>query len=108
MHYSGYKLLWLQVLFDLPVVEKSDRHKATVFRSHLLDLGFSMSQFSVYMRYCSSKEQAETLIKNIERCMPDKGLVHMLIITDKQYENIKTFHCGVKNRLKNPDQLMLF
>ena len=108
MHYSGYRLLWLQVLFDLPVTKKEQRKKASDFRNNLLDLGFSMSQFSVYMRYCKNKEQAETLIKNIERTMPDQGTVHMLIITDKQYENIKTFYCGAKGRLKNPDQLLLF
>ena len=108
MHYSGYRLLWLQVLFDLPVTKKEQRKKASDFRNNLLDLGFSMSQFSVYMRYCKNKEQAETLIKKIERTMPDQGTVHMLIITDKQYENIKTFYCGAKGRLKNPDQLLLF
>ena len=108
MKYSGYRLLWLQVLFDLPVLNKEQRRKATQFRNNLLDLGFSMSQFSVYMRHCKDKGQAETFIKKIERQIPDQGTVHMLIITDKQYENIKTFYCGTKKQLKNPDQLILF
>jgi CRISPR-associated protein Cas2 len=108
MHYSGYRLLWLQVLFDLPVTNKQQRRRATEFRNNLLDLGFSMAQFSVYLRHCKGKEEAETFIRKIEKHMPDEGTVHMLIITDKQYESIKTFYCGVKNRLKNPDQLLLF
>lgn len=108
MQYSGYRLLWLQVLFDLPVTNKAQRKRASDFRNNLLDLGFSMAQFSVYMRYCKGKEEAETFIKKIEKYMPDQGTVHMLIITDKQYESIKTFYCGIKSRLKNPDQLLLF
>jgi CRISPR-associated protein Cas2 len=108
MQYSGYRLLWLQVLFDLPVVNKEHRKQASDFRNQLLELGFSMAQFSVYMRYCKNKEQAETFIKKIERAMPNQGTIHILIITDKQYESIKTFYCGTKSRLKNPDQLILF
>lgn len=108
MSYSGYRLLWLQVLFDLPVKTKKQRYEATQFRNHLLDIGFSMAQFSVYMRHCKGKDEAETLIRKVERKLPDEGSVHMLVITDKQYENIRTFYCGVKGRLKSPDQLLLF
>lgn len=108
MKYSGYRLLWVQVLFDLPVTSKDQRRRATEFRNNLLDLGFSMAQFSVYMRHCKGKEEAETFTKKIEKNMPDQGTVHILTITDKQYESIKTFYCGVKERLKSPDQLLLF
>lgn len=39
------------VMFDLPVVEEVEREAATDFRNGLLDHGFAMSQFSVYMRF---------------------------------------------------------
>ncbi|MDD9851502.1 MAG: CRISPR-associated endonuclease Cas2 [Gammaproteobacteria bacterium] len=42
------------VLFDLPVTTKRERDKATRFRKKLLDDGYSMLQFSVYMRSCPS------------------------------------------------------
>ncbi len=45
--------MWLMVMFDLPVTEKEQRKEATYFRNRLLDLGFEMIQFSVYMRFCS-------------------------------------------------------
>lgn len=95
-------------MFDLPVVTKSQRRAATRFRDALLDLGFSMAQFSVYMRHCKDRMEAETFIRKISKGLPAEGSVHMLVITDKQYESIRTFHCGVSKRLKNPDQLMLF
>ena len=42
--------MWVIVMFDLPVVEKAERKAATDFRNALLDMGFEMSQFSVYLK----------------------------------------------------------
>lgn len=50
---SGYRAVWLIVLCDLPVGTKSERKAATGFRNTLLDLGFAMSQFSVYLKACA-------------------------------------------------------
>lgn len=109
MELSGYRLLWLQVLFDLPVTSKSKRKAATQFRNFLLDQGFEMTQYSVYQRICSGKEMSETLIKRIENNLPEYGKIHVLTYTDKQYENIRTYRgktAGKKQ--KNPDQFELF
>jgi CRISPR associated protein Cas2 len=57
---SGYRLMWMVVMFDLPVVEKAERKAATAFRNDLLSMGFEMSQFSVYMRFCTSETQVQT------------------------------------------------
>lgn len=101
--------MWVQVLFDLPVVRKVDRKAATEFRNNLLDLGFQMSQYSVYMKFCATKDQTDTLVRKIELIVPDRGRVHILVFTDKQYENIKTFRGKTKeNKQKNPDQYTLF
>jgi len=45
---SGYRNMWLLVMFDLPVTQKEERKEAADFRNYLLDLGFEMAQFSVY------------------------------------------------------------
>ena len=47
---SGYRMMWLYVMFDLPVGTKAERRAATRFRQSLLDDGFEMAQFSVYLR----------------------------------------------------------
>ena len=106
---SAYRSMWLIVLFDLPVGSKKERKAATKFRLNLLDLGFEMSQFSVYLRVCASKEAAESYCKKVEAAMPVSGKVHIVGITDKQYENIRTYR-GKKREpgLKNPDQFALF
>lgn len=100
--------MWMQVMFDLPVRKKAQRKRATDFRNRLLDEGFTMSQFSVYLRHIKDREQAETYIKKIESFIPEEGIVHILVFTDKQYEQIKTFRGRVKSKQSSPDQLMLF
>ena len=106
---SGYRLMWVVVMFDLPVVEKAERKAATEFRNGLLDMGFQMSQFSVYMRFCTSQAQVDTYNKRVELALPEGGKVNVLQFTDKQYERIISFHGKAKQAPnKTPDQFDLF
>ncbi len=96
-------------MFDLPVVEKAERKAATEFRNTLLDIGFDMSQFSVYMRFCTSQAQVDTYCKHVENALPEGGKVNILQFTDKQYERIASFHGKAKQPAnKTPDQFDLF
>ncbi|MGB0844601.1 MAG: CRISPR-associated endonuclease Cas2 [Alphaproteobacteria bacterium] len=104
---SGYELMWIWVLFDLPVVTKEERKQATKFRNYLLDEGFGMAQFSVYMRLVGSKERAEAVFDRVERNLPQRGSINMISITDRQYETIRTFDNRVPKKRRNPDQLKL-
>ena len=101
--------MWIVVMFDLPVVEKTERKAATEFRNALLDMGFEMSQFSVYMRFCSSQSQIDTYCTTVEKSLPAGGKVNILQFTDKQYERIITFSGKTKQPAnKSPDQFNLF
>ncbi|MFP5432915.1 MAG: CRISPR-associated endonuclease Cas2, partial [Alphaproteobacteria bacterium] len=105
----GYRLMWIFVMFDLPVGTKEQARAATKFREFLLDEGFEKSQFSVYARFCNGKEQFETYMRRVEAKLPDNGDVHILSFTDRQYENIVRFSGQRRRRQrKNPDQLALF
>ena len=106
---SSYKLMWMIVLFDLPVITPEERKTAGFFRKSLLDQGFHMSQFSVYYRLVSGREALDGYIRDIQKQLPAKGKVDILAITDKQYEAIVSFsgRSKEKNR-KNPSQLLLF
>ena len=106
---SGYRLMWMMVLFDLPVGTEKQRKAATKFRNFLLDEGFEMAQFSVYMRFCSGKEQVEVLTKRVGGGVPTTGKVHILAVTDRQYETMVCFD-GRKREpgRKNPEQYVLF
>lgn len=106
---SGYRLMWVTVMFDLPVVEKAERKAATEFRNALLDMGFEMSQLSVYMRFCTSPAQVDTYCKKVETALPEGGKVNILQFTDRQYERIVSFHGKAKQPAnKTPDQFDLF
>ena len=106
---SGYRLMWMMVLFDLPVQTKRERLYATRFRKFLLDQGFDMCQLSVYLRFCAGKEQAQVHTRRVQSALPPSGKVQIVYFTDKQYENIFSFD-GPKRRsaLKNPPQYTLF
>lgn len=101
--------MWIFVMFDLPVTTREQARAATKFRNFLLDEGFEKSQFSVYARFCNGKEQFETYMRRVESNLPDRGDVHILSFTDRQYENIVRFSGQRRGRKrKNPDQLALF
>ncbi|MGV3771183.1 MAG: CRISPR-associated endonuclease Cas2 [Sphingobium phenoxybenzoativorans] len=101
--------MWIFVMFDLPVTTKEQSREATKFREFLLDEGFERSQFSVYARFCNGKEQFETYLRRVQSKLPDRGDVHILSFTDRQYENIIRFSGQRRRRQrKNPDQLALF
>ena len=106
---SGYRLMWIFVMFDLPVGTKKQMRDATKFRQFLLDQGFEMSQFSIYARFCNGKDSYESHLRRIERNVPESGEVHVLTFTDRQYENIVRFSGQTKNQSRqNPDQLAMF
>jgi CRISPR-associated protein Cas2 len=87
--------MWLYVFFDLPTETKEERKVASKFRKYLLDDGFTMFQFSIYIRHCSSRENAKVHENRIKRKLPKKGKVGILTVTDKQFGMMEIFH-GVK------------
>ena len=101
--------MWLFVFFDLPTNTKTERKAASRFRKGLLTDGFTMMQYSVYVRHCASKENADVHIKRVKMMIPGKGQVSILEITDKQYGTIFNFW-GKKSPPKQPVgvQLELF
>jgi CRISPR-associated protein Cas2 len=106
---SGYRIMWVWAIFDLPVLSKEERKEATGFRNALLDLGFEMVQFSVYARYCKSKERADAVAAQVGQLVPSEGKVDVLFFTDKQYELIQSFRGDpAKVRPEKPDQFAMF
>lgn len=109
MRLNEYRILWILVLFDLPTETKKQRRVAAKFRKEILADGFSMFQFSIYLRHCSSRENAEVHIKRIKKLLPELGHVGILSITDKQFGMMEIFYCRkVADRPDTPQQLELF
>jgi CRISPR-associated protein Cas2 len=106
---SGYRVMWVMALFDLPVLTKDERSRATKFREYLLDQGFVMMQLSCYIKFTPSKEKADALAVKIGAEVPSGGKVDIVFFTDAQYGAIKSFRGkGHSARPGKPDQLQLF
>ena len=90
---NAYRIMWLFVFFDLPTETKVERKAHAGFRKDLMKDGFTMMQYSVYIRHCASSESADVHVKRVEKLIPKKGHVSILQITDKQYGNIVNY-CG--------------
>ncbi len=82
---------------------------AATFRKQIMQDGFTMFQFSIYMRHCPSRENAEVHIRRVKTILPQEGMVGILCITDKQFGMMELFH-GKKEEKKivGPQQLELF
>jgi len=106
---NAYHIMWLFVFFDLPTNVKKERKAAARFRKDLIQDGFTMMQYSVYIRHCASKESGEVHAKRIKSCIPEKGQVSILRITDKQYSDIMNYW-GIKEKplSEAPKQLEIF
>ena len=107
--FSEYQVMWIFVFFDLPTETKSDRKKYAEFRKHLLQDGFTMFQFSIYLRHCPSRENADVHIKRVKNRLPKDGYVGILTITDKQFGQMELFRGCQRIKQDTPtQQLELF
>lgn len=97
------------VLFDLPTETKRDRKVYTDFRKKMIKDGFTMFQFSIYLRHCPSYENADVHIKRVKEALPEKGNIGILTITDKQFGMIELFQGKAQTEVSTPyQQLELF
>lgn len=90
--FSEYRIMWVLVLFDLPTDTKKDKKAYADFRKNLQKDGFTMFQFSIYVRHCASSENADVHIKRVKSFLPEFGQVGIICITDKQFGNIELFY----------------
>lgn len=106
---SQYRILWILVFFDLPTETKKDRKAHAKFRKDIMQDGFVMFQFSIYLRHCNSRENADVHLRRIKKLLPEKGKIGILTITDKQFGDIELFNgTEISKRPDTPQQLELF
>jgi len=106
---NAYRIMWVLVFFDLPTETKKDRKIYAKFRKDILADGFNMFQFSIYLRHCPSRENAEVHIQRVKKILPAKGHIGIMCITDKQFGMMEIFRG--KETVETPEtvqQLELF
>lgn len=97
---SRYRKMVLFVMFDMPTETKEDLTKYRKFRSKLLDLGFIMFQYSIYIRFCRSVAIAEKYERKVEQFAPLNGSIRVLRITEDQYKQMKI----IENYREKPEE----
>lgn len=102
--FSEYRIMWVLVFFDLPTETAKDRRAYALFRKNIMRDGFTMFQFSIYVRHCPSAENADVHIRRVKSFLPDHGKVGILRITDKQFGAIEIFDCQKQAMLNPPIQ----
>ena len=76
-------------MFDLPVVTDEEKRIYRILRKNLLKEGFTMVQYSIYVRTCPNRDYGKRLEKRIQKLAPPKGNVRLLSVTEKQYSDMK-------------------
>lgn len=89
---NAYRIMWVLVFFDLPTETPRERKIYSLFRKNIMKDGFQMFQFSIYLRHCSSRENADVHIKRVKKILPERGHVGIMCITDKQFGMVEIFH----------------
>ncbi len=103
---NAYRIMWVMVYFDLPTETRAERKAAAAFRKYMIKDGFTMFQFSIYIRHCPSKENAGVHTARIKRNLPGKGSVAIMQVTDKQFGAMEVFY-GSKKTETQPGQQQL-
>ncbi|MFN4082762.1 MAG: CRISPR-associated endonuclease Cas2 [Bacteroidia bacterium] len=106
---NQYRVMWVLVFFDLPTDTAENRKIYARFRKDLLQDGFMMFQFSIYMRHCPSRENADVHIKRVKSNLPEKGHIGIMCITDKQFGMMEIYYGKEVAQPQMPvQQLLLF
>ena len=96
------------VFFDLPTLSASDRRAYIKFRKYLIKSGFLMEQESVYSKIAINGTVAETIAKNIRNNAPNRGMVQLMKVTEKQYSKMEYIVGERSNEIVDSDERVIF
>lgn len=101
--------MWVVVMFDLPTKTAEERKQYSQFRNLLLDNGFVMVQYSVYVRYSPSGVLSQSFVSTIKAGVPNGGEIRILHVTDNEWSHtIRFTNAKPRNAEKQPEQLAFF
>ena len=95
------------VFFDLPNIFSNDRKNYTKFRNYLLKEGFIMNQESVYSKLVLNHQQSKFVIERLKKHSPPKGIIQVLVITEKQYANIEYIIGKTNTKIINSEDRLI-
>ena len=95
------------VMFDLPVITAAERKESARFRKYLIKSGFLMLQESIYCKMSPNSTVADAVIENVRKNKPEKGLVQVLRVTEKQYAKMEFIVGEGKSEVLSSDERLV-
>jgi len=107
---NSFRIMWIIAAFDLPTDTPKERKEYREFRKKLLENGFNMFQFSIYLKHVPTFAKAKAITKKIEKDIPKDGNVVFFYLTDKQFGMTDNFIGEKKSNEELPKhtQLLMF
>ena len=103
----SYRFMRVVVFFDLPVDTASDRSEYRRFRKFLIRIGFVMMQESVYSKIVLNITAAVAVQENVRLHKAAKGLIQMLVITERQFERMEIVVGEPQNEIVDSDERLV-
>lgn len=89
------------LFFDLPIETAKDRKIYSKFRKFLISEGFIMMQKSVYTKLALNASVVNSEKEKINKNKPPHGIVQLLIVTEKQFNEIECIVGEIKSNVLN-------
>lgn len=86
--YTLHRYMRSLLMFDLPVETANQRREYRRFIKFLKKEGFIMFQESIYVKLSINESGVKLMKERLKAHVPSKGLVSMITITEKQFQNI--------------------
>ncbi len=103
----SYRFMRVIVFFDLPSVTDSDKREYRNFRNHLIKSGFIMMQESVYSKIALNATNVKSITEAIRQNKPPKGIVQLMVVTERQYTTIEYIVGDINTNIINSDERLI-
>ncbi len=103
----SYRYMRVIVMFDLPTTSSQDIREYTRFRKYLVKNGFLMMQESIYSKLALNTTVADSVVANVKKYKPPKGLVQIFSLTEKQYNKIEVITGESNNETLDSDERLV-
>lgn len=96
------------LMFDMPTESVEDKKAYRKFRKFLINEGFLMHQFSIYSKLLLNSSSSNAMVRRLEQNNPQKGLITILTVTEKQFSRMIYLHGEKDNSVANSDSRIVF
>ena len=103
----SYRYMRMIVFFELPSTTYLDQKEYNKFHKFLVKAGYIMMQESVYTKLALNMSIVKNEKLKLEKNKPKKGIVQLLVITEKQFSQIEYIIGENKNNIIDKEDRLI-